>query len=261
MPGLPAVISLGWLTICHTELGEFEAGRGHAREARQIADKSGGPFDIVYANSGVGFTYIGQGHFQRAIPVLESALEVCKAEEVLHMYSVCTSHLGRAYVMSGRLNEGLALLELAAQKSAELGIRAAHSVWETRRAEGYLIAGRNEEALALAEAVLTQIRARGELGYEAAALRLLGLIHASEAKSEDPACLAAEEYFAAAARVAEALAQRPMWAHCRLGLAKLYLATGRLELAAHELGAAIDVYRSLDMPAWLMEAEALKTEL
>jgi class 3 adenylate cyclase/tetratricopeptide (TPR) repeat protein len=259
MPGLPAVISLGWLAICHTELGEFEEGRRQAGEARQIADRYGGPFDSVYVNSAVGFTYLGQGYFERAIPPLEAALEVCKAEEVLHMYSVCTSHLGRAYVMTGRLEEGLALLELAVQQSAELRIRAAHSVWETRRAEGCLLAGRRDEALALGEAVVEQIRVQGERGYEAAALRLLGQIHAAAAEKLSHASRAAEEYFLAAARVAEALGQRPLWAHCRLGLGKLYLATGRPEAASHELALAAEAYRALGMPAWLNEAAVPQT--
>lgn len=169
------------------------------------------------------------------------------------MYSVCTSHLGRAYVMTGRLEEGLLLLELAVQQSAELRIRAAHSVWETRRAEGCLLAGRHDEALALAEAVVEQIRTQGERGYEAAALRLLGQIHAAAPEKLSHAGRA-EDCFLAASQVAETLGQRPLWAHCRSGLGKLYLATGRPDAASRELKLAADAYRALGMPAGLNEA-------
>src|SRR5262249_43390445 len=151
-------ISLVWMAVCLTELGDFDEARRRAGQARQTAEKYGGPFDSVYVNTGVGLTYLRQGYFGRACPFLRAALEVCRGEEVLHMYSVCTSHLGEAYAVSGRLDEGLPLLELAVRRSAELEIRAAHSVWETRRAEGYLLAGRLDEAMTVAVMVLKHIR-------------------------------------------------------------------------------------------------------
>ena len=219
MPGLPAVSSeLVWIAVCMTELGAFDQARWHAGQARQIAEAYGGPFDAVYVNTGVGLTYLRQGYFGRACAFLEAALEVCRTEEILHMYSVCTSHLGEAYVMSGRLDEGLPLLELAVRQSADLGIRAAHSVWETRRAEGYLLAGRLNDAMTVAETVLKQIRAQGERGYEAYALRVLGLVHAAMAAKGSVTADSAEGYLATAGSVAETLEQRPLRAHCHLGL-------------------------------------------
>ena len=260
MPGLPAVISLVWMAVCQTELGEFDEAHRHAAKARQIADKYGGPFDAVYVNTGVGLTYLRQGYFGRACSFLEAALEVCRAEEVLHMYSVCTSHLGEAYMMSGRLDEGLPLLELAVRQSADLEIRAAHSVWETRRAEGYLLAGRLEEAMNVVDAVLKHVRAQDERGYEAYALRVLGLIHAAMAANGTASAEAAEKYLTTAGRIADSLEQRPLRAHCQLGLGRLYLATGRGRLAERELAAAADLYRSLDMSVWLADAEATAKE-
>lgn len=259
MPGLPAVISLMWITVCQTELGEFDQARYHAAQARQVADKYGGPFDAVYVNTGVGLTYLRQGYFGRACSYLEAALEACQAEEVLHMYSVCTSHLGEAYMLSGRLSEGLPLLELAVRKSTELEIRAAHSVWETRWAEGYLLAGRLDDAMAVAETTLKHIRAKNERGYEGYAVRVLGLIYTAMAAKGNASVEMAEKHFTTAGSIANTLEQRPLRAHCHLGLGRLYVASGRAQLAGSEFAAA-DLYRSLDMSIWLAEAEAAAKE-
>ena len=49
---------------------------------------------------------------------------------------------------------------------------------------------------------------------------------------------------------------RPLVAHCHLGLGMLYRKIGRGEQARAELSAAIALYRDLDMPFWLPQAEA-----
>ena len=49
---------------------------------------------------------------------------------------------------------------------------------------------------------------------------------------------------------------RPLAAHCYLGLGRLYGQTGRSEQARVALATAIDLYRAMDMPFWLPQAEA-----
>ena len=48
---------------------------------------------------------------------------------------------------------------------------------------------------------------------------------------------------------------RPLVAHCHLGLGMLYLKRGKGEQARHELFAAIELYRAMDMTFWLPQAE------
>ena len=49
---------------------------------------------------------------------------------------------------------------------------------------------------------------------------------------------------------------RPLVAHCRLGLGKLYGRTGQREQAREHLIAATTMYREMDMRFWLEQAEA-----
>jgi hypothetical protein len=48
---------------------------------------------------------------------------------------------------------------------------------------------------------------------------------------------------------------RPLVAHCRLGLGKLYRRTDKREEAQEHLATATAMYREMDMTYWLEKAE------
>jgi hypothetical protein len=52
------------------------------------------------------------------------------------------------------------------------------------------------------------------------------------------------------------LGMRALQAHCHRGLGTLYANVGHREQAHAELSAAIDLYRTMEMPFWLPQAEA-----
>ena len=54
---------------------------------------------------------------------------------------------------------------------------------------------------------------------------------------------------------------RPLVAHCRLGLGKLYRRTGRHEQAQEHFTTATTMYREMDMRFWLEQAEAAQATL
>ena len=66
----------------------------------------------------------------------------------------------------------------------------------------------------------------------------------------------AEAHYRQALALAEEVGMRPLAAHCHRGLGTLYARTGRAEQARAELSAAIDLYRTMDMTFWLLQAEA-----
>ena len=49
---------------------------------------------------------------------------------------------------------------------------------------------------------------------------------------------------------------RPLVAHCHLGLGKLERRVGKAELAREHLTTATAMYREMDMPLWVAQAEA-----
>jgi hypothetical protein len=69
------------------------------------------------------------------------------------------------------------------------------------------------------------------------------------------------ENYSQAIALADTLGMRPLMAHCRLGLGKLYLKTAQQEQARTELSAAMARYRAMAMTFWLPQAEAALAEV
>ena len=119
--------------------------------------------------------------------------------------------------------------------------------------EAYLLAGRIQEAVQLARRALDLARVHKERGHEAWALRLLGEIAAYQAPLEIES---AENHYRQALALAEELGQRPLVAHCHLGLGTLHSRIGRADQARTDLATALALYRAMDMTFWLPQAEA-----
>jgi Tetratricopeptide repeat len=66
----------------------------------------------------------------------------------------------------------------------------------------------------------------------------------------------AQHYYGQASALATELGMRPLVAHCRLGLSRLFRRTGKGEQAREHLTTATTMYREMDMSFWLEQAEA-----
>ena len=53
----------------------------------------------------------------------------------------------------------------------------------------------------------------------------------------------------------------PLQAQCHHGIGMLYVTTGQRDQARTELSAAIALYRAMDMPFWLSQAEAVLSQV
>src|ERR1700692_1640548 len=99
-------------------------------------------------------------------------------------------------------------------------------------------------------------RERGQRGYEAWALRLLGEVTARRNPPEY-----ADGHYRDALALAEELGMRPLVAHCHLGRGKLYRRTGMREQAQEYVATATMMYREMGMTYWLEQAEAEMRQL
>ena len=94
---------------------------------------------------------------------------------------------------------------------------------------------------------------RRQPGFAAHAFHLLGDIatHPDRFDAES-----GEAYYRQALALAEPRGMRPLVAHCHLGLGRLYRLADKRSEAQEQLGTATTMYRELDMPFWLEQAEA-----
>jgi tetratricopeptide (TPR) repeat protein len=241
MAGLRSVFCRTWLVWCLAESGAFAEGNARGEEGVQIAQEVEHPFSLAVAYVGLGFVYLRQGHFQRAISVLERDLEVCETWHIGLMIPWASSMLGAAYGLAGRLAEAQPLLQQAVEQAAEMGILGRQPLQMAWLGEVHLLAGRLDAALTVAQPALALARVHQERGHEAWTLRLLGEIAAQHERSQVDQ---AEAHCQQALALAEELGMRPLQAHCHRGLGTLYARIGRREQAQAALSAAINLYRA-----------------
>ena len=210
----------------------------------------GQPFSLVSAYLMLSYIYIVKGDLEKAIPLAERGLDICRSAEIVSEASRAVAHVGYAYLHSGRIAEALTLLEQAVERPTMKRFYSQQVSW---LGDAYLFAGRREEANQVASRGLSLARDKKERGFEAWALRLLGEI----AAREDPLDIGkAEDHYRRALTLAEELGMRPLIAHCHVGLGKLYRCEGERQKAEEHLTTGIAMMREMEMGLWLERAEA-----
>jgi tetratricopeptide (TPR) repeat protein len=245
--------SRAWLALVFSVLGEFAKGQPYGEEALRLTATEGQGNLPSIAHGCLGFLYLTKGDLDHAIRVLDQGLAFCRATDNRDWARQIAAGLGQAYALTGHITEGLALLEEALRNDIHTGALHAHSEHLARLSEVCLLAGRLDEARQHAHRALDMARQHHERGYEARALCQLGAVYASDAPSHvEPAAT----HYRQALALAEACGMRPLQAHCHRGLGTLYARMGQPAPARSALGRAIELYRAMDMPFWLPEAEA-----
>jgi tetratricopeptide (TPR) repeat protein len=250
---LPAVLSRADLALCHAELGTFAEGRALGEEGLRLAEAVAHPSSLMLAYRGIGLLSFRQGDLPRALPLLEQALGLCQQADLPAYFPLIAAVLGAAYTLGGRIADAVPLLMQATEQATATEMVSLQALGSLRLGEAQMLAGRLEEAHTLAKAALAHASQHQERGHQAYALRLLGDI---AARHKPPQSDQAKDYYRQALTLAEELGMRPLVAHCYLGLGTLYAMTGQREQARAELAPAIALYRDMDMPFWLPQAEA-----
>ena len=104
MAGLPAVFARIYLVCCLAERGEFSSGIAYGEEGIRIAEAADHLYSLSFACFGVGTLFLIKGERQRAIPVLERGLQLCRTLNLpiafplsLHRRSVLRMRSRRAW--------------------------------------------------------------------------------------------------------------------------------------------------------------------
>jgi DNA-binding SARP family transcriptional activator len=249
--GVPSVMCRSWAVRCLAELGEFATGITRGEEAIRIADEGDHPAARTTARLMLGALYRRQGRADKAVPMLEHAMELAEmwnlAPNYLHPVGV---HVGMAYALVGRTGEAVRLVERA--------IETYHAKRQvpplTDLAEVYLLAGRIDEAAEWATRALETSRTHHDRGTEA---RTLGVLADVVSRAPSGGAEAMALYRAAITHAVE-LGMKPLAAQCHLRLGALHRRLGELSPAREHLTTVGAAFESMGMALW---SEHVRAEL
>jgi tetratricopeptide (TPR) repeat protein len=246
------VATCAWLAFALADLGDFDTADTWADRARAEAEARRHPYSEAIALTMAGQVTVLRGQLERAVGPLARALSICRDAHLTVWQAIPAALLGHCMVTLDRKEDGLALLEEGVRLSDEVGIKAYLARWASLLGEGFLATGDALRAAEVAERSLQLARAHGERGHEAAALRLLADIAASQ---DPPLFTAAIDRFAAAIAIAEELGLRPLLARAHLGVGQLHRRGGQMLEAEAHLATAVVMFSDLGMRTWLDRTE------
>jgi tetratricopeptide (TPR) repeat protein len=238
---LTSVQAHGYLAWCLGEQGEFASAIDAAKRGLAEAEREEHRYSQAVVRGLGGLVHLRKGDLEEARRWLEPAVELVRTLELSLIRSGTIANLGLTYAYRGAVEAGLALLEEARERRPVL------------LAEGYLVAHRFDEAKTTAHRALRDARQAGDVAVVARSSWLVG---AAGTALDPPTATEAVEAYRDAAAMAERIGMRPLVAHCRLGLGKLYRRTGKRQEAQEHLTIATTMYREMDMTYWLEQAEA-----
>jgi tetratricopeptide (TPR) repeat protein len=247
----PAVVARAFLARALAELGEFDEGREHGEEAVRLAEAVDHPFSLIWACLNLGRLEALGGEFMREIMLLERAVALSQEWNIAYLTPIALAALGDVYARSGRVEEGVSWLQQALAGYASAGIGYLRAMSTVQLGEAHLLAGRVEEARDFGTRAVELARERGERGHEAWAHRLLGK---TASQRDCPDVAAAEAHYATSMALAVELGMRPLVAHCRFSLSKLYRRSGNRR-ATENLTTAMSLFQELGMRFWFEKAE------
>jgi class 3 adenylate cyclase len=228
-----------------SDRGEFNEAAIHGDEAVRIAELANHPFSLNTAYLAVGYRHFRKGAMDKAIALLERAMEICRVWDLRQNVLRVAVALGNAFAATGRVGEAMPLLEFTNE-------RARNSQARVQLAEGYLLVGKLEEANLVANQVLDSSLTQGYRGHAARSLYVLAesLLHADVRDMAK-----AEDHYDRAMALANELRMRPLVAHCHVGLGKLYRRIGNTQQARTHLTDGVGMMREMQMGVWLERAE------
>ena len=247
------VLACAWRGLWHGTRGEFREAVAYTDRAMQFAEALGVPRARAFANVYRANVARSRGENAEALPLLEKALEISEKEGMRFWVSVSSISLGRTLAELGRADEGLvhSLRGIALQK--EMGTKVNLGANRATHAMTLLLAGKIADARTEAENALELATAAGERASEVVALGVLGRVAAATELSD---VNAAASFYARGMALAEELGMRPSVALFHLGLGRLHRKTGDEAKAREHLSAAAAMFREMDMPYYVKQAEA-----
>jgi tetratricopeptide (TPR) repeat protein len=242
-----------FLVFCLSETGGFAEGITHGNAAVRAAEHHQQPVNLTAASAALGRLYLRKGDLETSRALLERGVELCQAATIPLLFPLTAAALGAAYTQAGRVAEGLSLLEQAVDHALTMGRMVDQALWVAWQSEALFRAGRVQDAIEHALRAQDLALAHQERPHQAWSLRILGEIYSDRDHER------AEDHYRNALAIADELGMKPLRAHCHLGLGLLYERQRRGQQAQASLLEACTLFRAMEMPFWLEQAEAART--
>jgi class 3 adenylate cyclase len=255
----PSVYDRGWLMMSLAELGRFAEASEPAAEALRLAMATRRAHAIGWADISAGTVHMLKGEWAHARPFLEHSTTISKGGNVGVLYPSLVASLAWVVAQLGEATEALSLLqegEQLLQGHCESGYVGLLGWLFLRLGRAALVLGRLDDARRLGDRALEA--SLNQPGFAAHAHLLLGdiVVHPERFDAE-----AGEIHFRDALAFAEKLGMRPLVAHSRHGLGKIYRRTGKPDQTRDQFTAATAMYREMGMRFWLEQTEIEMREL
>ena len=249
----PSVNDRFRLLVSLAHLGRFAEAAVHEAEAIRLAGPTRHAYTVGLAYHAAGTLYLVKGDWATAHALIERQIAVLRTGNIVGELPTALAYSARALAYLGDATEALNRLreceQLLEGQSARGRVGNGWACYSLGRA--CLLLGRLDEARRLGHSAVDS--ASGRIDFLPDALQLLGDI------ATHPDCFDAESgetHYREALALAESRGMRPLIGHCQLGLGRLYGRLGKREQAAEMLGVAAAMYRDMDMPFWLEQAQA-----
>ena len=244
-----ASMALGYMVRSLAEIGDFAEATTLATESVRLAEAEGRPFSSIIAYLCAGHVHHRKGDHERAIPLLERGVALCRATEARLMTPVATGFLGAAYTDAGRLDDAIPLLVEAVETGKRIKLLWNQPMRLVDLSRAYIDAGQFGAAEAWANEGETMALEQRDPAARAEALLLRNEIEFGTGRFD---IAVAGERCRLALRIAEDLAMRPLVAHCHRALGEMELRGGNPLRGRDELHRAEAIYAELGMTGWLI---------
>jgi tetratricopeptide (TPR) repeat protein len=236
------------------ELGQFADAAKHAAEAIKLAEPTQRSFTIGLVHQSEATIYLLQGNWRKALSSIERAMALYRAGNIGLQLPIVIAQSGWALaelVEAGAALNRLRECEQILERESVSERKHGHMNTLKWLGRAYLALGQLDKAQRLADHVTGLWPDRD--GQVVHFLRLLGDVATYSDRFDAET---GEAHYGMALALAEPLGMRPLLAHCHLGLGKLYQRTGKRKQAREHLTIAITLYREMDMPFYLKQADA-----
>jgi class 3 adenylate cyclase/tetratricopeptide (TPR) repeat protein len=256
--GYPSVLVRAFAISSLTLLGRFAEADRIFDEGRNLGDQLGHAYSLTMILEEYGFAQLVRGNVRSARELLELAMRICTANEVLVMHAPIAARLGAAMIADGDATAALAMLRDAlARGTYRCAAHYGLSYLLTALSEAELQTGDVPRAIETARRAEEVTRLVGENAYHVCALVQLAAALAQSAETVDDA---GAVYDRAADRARE-MAMAPFEALALEGDGVRLAGLGRANEADVKLDAAERIWRAAIAPVRLAHVAGIRSRL